>query len=106
MATVSIETMAATTAMTSTVMLTPMNHHVQKKTMKADFKPILMTMYYKLIPWPEVQELMEREGFQEHSSLAYETDKFGSQAYFIELQWLKQINELKAIEDEMEQTNN
>lgn len=43
---------------------------------------------------------------QEHSSLAYETNKFGSQAYFIELQWLKQINELKAIEDEMELTNN
>lgn len=104
MATVSIETMAATTAMTLTVMLTPMNHHVQKKTMKADFKP--KPMYYKLIPWPEVQELMEREGFQEHSSLTCETDKFGSQAYFIELQWLKEINELKAIEDEMEQTNN
>jgi hypothetical protein len=83
-----------------------MNHHVQKKTMKTDFKPILMTMYYKLISWPEVQELMEREGFQEHSSLTCETDKFGSQAYFIELQWLKEINELKAIEDEMEQTNN
>ena len=89
--------MAATIAMTLTVMLTPMNHHVQKKTMKTDSKPILMTMYYKLISWPEVQELMEREGFQEHSSLAYETDKFGSQAYFIELQWLKEINELKAI---------
>ena len=34
---------------------------------------------------------MELEGFEEHSSLA-DCDKFGPSAYFVEEEWLDEIN--------------
>ena len=39
---------------------------------------------YVLIQWPESQELMDEDWFDEESSLA-DFDKFGSSAYFIPL---------------------
>lgn len=48
-------------------------------------------MKYVLIEFPEIQEYMELEGFEEHSSLA-DCDKFGSSAYFVEEEWLDEIN--------------
>lgn len=44
-------------------------------------------MEYILFQWPESQELMEVEGFEEHSNLA-DCEKFGSAAYFVEKEWL------------------
>lgn len=45
------------------------------------------SMRYILIEFPDVQEYMDLEGFEEHSSLA-DCYKFGSAAYFVEEEWL------------------
>lgn len=42
---------------------------------------------YVLMEFPDVQEYMDLEGFEEHSSLA-DCSKFGSAAYFVEEEWL------------------
>ena len=42
---------------------------------------------YILVTWPESQKYMNLKGFEEHSSLA-DCTKFGSDAYFIEEDWL------------------
>ena len=46
-------------------------------------------MMFRLIQWPEVQDLMELEGFKENSSLA--SPIFGSSAYFVDEEWLKKV---------------
>lgn len=46
---------------------------------------------YKIIEWPEVQYLMDKPGFEEHSYLINDEkglDDFGSSAYFVESEWL------------------
>jgi hypothetical protein len=43
-------------------------------------------MKYILVQWPESQELMEIDGFEEYSSLAHPSE-FGSCAYFVEEDW-------------------
>lgn len=48
-------------------------------------------MNYVLIQWPESQTLMELEDFEEHSSLA-DCEIFGPCAYFVEKEWLDEIN--------------
>lgn len=48
-------------------------------------------MEYVLIKWPESQELMELEDFEEHSSLA-DCEMFGPCAYFVEKEWLYETN--------------
>ena len=47
---------------------------------------------YVLISWPESQELMGMEGFEEHSSLA-DCDVFGPCAYFVDKEWLESDEE-------------
>ena len=42
---------------------------------------------YIVVTWPEIQELMEEEGFKEHSYLINDDkgmEDFGSSAYFVE----------------------
>lgn len=48
-------------------------------------------MKYILIGFPDIQEYMDLEGFEEHSSLA-DCDKFGPSAYFVEEEWLDNCN--------------
>lgn len=43
---------------------------------------------YVLVSWPESQELMEMEGFDEHASLA-DCEQFGPCAYFVDKEWLE-----------------
>lgn len=43
----------------------------------------MMKELYYLVHWPESQELMEIEGFDEHSSLYLDE----SAAYFVEKDW-------------------
>lgn len=53
-------------------------------------------MSYIVIQWPEIQELMDKEGFKEHSFLVNDPlglDTFGSSAYFVNEEWLKTIND-------------
>lgn len=45
---------------------------------------------YEIIGWPDSQELMEIEGFEEHSSLA-DCEHFGPCAYFVEKEWLESL---------------
>ena len=46
---------------------------------------------FTIVTWPEVQELMDLEGFNENSSLAnseFDLEKYGSQAYYVNKSWL------------------
>lgn len=46
-----------------------------------------------IVCWPDTQELMEREGFYEHSWLIndeYGLRRFGSSAYVVEESWLEE----------------
>ena len=46
---------------------------------------------YTVVMWPEVQLLMDIEGFNEHSYLINDEqglNDFGSSAYFVEIEWL------------------
>ncbi|MCC8115093.1 MAG: hypothetical protein LIP03_14100 [Bacteroidales bacterium] len=48
---------------------------------------------YVTITWPEIQELMEKEGFDENAHLINDEtglDRFGSCAYFVRLDWLNE----------------
>lgn len=47
--------------------------------------------YYVIVTWPESQELMEREGFEENCHLINDEsglDLYGSSAYFVDKDWL------------------
>lgn len=49
---------------------------------------------YKVIQWPDIQELMDKSGFEDNSYLINDDkglDDFGSSAYFINLQWLEEL---------------
>lgn len=54
---------------------------------------------YELVTWPEIQEYMDSEGFEEHSCLAdddYFFGTYGSSAYFVDKEWKEKVdNELK-----------
>lgn len=46
---------------------------------------------YTVVTWPEVQLLLDSEGFREHSYLISDEqglDDFGSSAYFVETEWI------------------
>lgn len=46
---------------------------------------------YVIIQWPEIQELMTIEGFEENSYLINDTkgiEDYGSSAYFVDYYWL------------------
>lgn len=55
-------------------------------------------MIYEVITWPEVQELMSLDGFREHSYLVNDDkgiEDFGSSAYFVDIDWLESLTEMK-----------
>lgn len=48
---------------------------------------------YIVVQWPEIQELMEIEGFRDNSYLINDEkglEEFGSSAYFVNYNWYKQ----------------
>lgn len=52
-------------------------------------------MSYIVIQWPEIQKLMDKEGFRENSFLVNDPlglDEFGSSAYFVNEEWLNTVN--------------
>lgn len=66
-----------------------------KQVPSVTYKPVFNDNIYKVITYPEVQFLMEKEGFREHSYLINDTkglDEFGSSAYFVDTEWLKKVN--------------
>lgn len=49
---------------------------------------------YIVVTWPEIQDIMDCEGFEENSYLINDykgLDDFGSSAYFVKEEWLKSI---------------
>jgi hypothetical protein len=49
---------------------------------------------YTVIQWPEIQNLMNLEGFKDHSYLINDEkgiEDFGSSAYFIQVDWLNTL---------------
>ena len=67
-----------------------------------DVKAVLSEVFtpanaYVFIPWPDVQEYMEYEGFSENSTLCNDDEtleEYGSQCYFVDLQWINSIEEI------------
>ena len=47
-------------------------------------------MAYVLVEWPDIQDIMDEEGFEENSSLA-DCEQFGSSAYFVDEDWLNEV---------------
>lgn len=48
-------------------------------------------MFYEVVTWPDVQELMTIDGFRENSYLVNDEkgiEDFGSSAYFVNVDWL------------------
>jgi hypothetical protein len=46
---------------------------------------------YTVIQWPEIQDIMELEGFRENSHLINDErglELYGSSAYFVNTEWL------------------
>lgn len=64
-----------------------------------DIESILIDDYvdeddFIIVQWPEVQELMDKEGFNTNACLAndeWTLEKYGSQAYFVNKAWLNSI---------------
>lgn len=64
-----------------------------------DIESILIDEYvdeddFIIVPWPEIQHLMDKEGFDTNASLAndeWTLDKYGSSAYFVNKEWLKNV---------------
>ena len=53
---------------------------------------------YIVIQWPEIQELMEIEGFRDNSYLINDEkglEEYGSSAYFVNTKWLDKFFEDK-----------
>ena len=47
-----------------------------------------------IIQWPEIQDLMDKEGFNTNASLANDEwclEEYGSSAYFVNKQWLSKV---------------
>ena len=63
---------------------------------------------YTIVSWPEVQELMDKPGFEENASLVVNEqllDIHGSSAYFVKEAWLIEIELEKEEEDEEKEFN-
>ena len=55
-----------------------------------------MSECYVIITWPQVQEYMDKKGFDENSHLVINEplyDLYGDSAYFISSDWLNNLEE-------------
>lgn len=50
---------------------------------------------FKIIEWPEIQYLMNEEGFEENCALITPNDNIGigSSTYLVNKEWLESLNE-------------
>lgn len=51
---------------------------------------------YEVITWPEIQNYMDKEGFEENAYLVNDEqgiEDFGSSAYFVDVDWLNEVDE-------------
>ena len=49
--------------------------------------------HYEIIGWPDIQDIMDEEGFEENSALIDENENIGigSSTYLVDKGWLKSI---------------
>lgn len=66
-------------------------------------------MLYEVITWPRIQELMTLEGFRENSYLINDEKgmkDFGSSAYFVDIDWLMEVeNKIEMTEERYQYLN-
>lgn len=65
-------------------------------------------MFYTVVMWPEVQELMEIDGFRENSYLVNDNkgiSEFGSSAYFVDVDWLESTERIEMTEERYQYLN-
>lgn len=66
-------------------------------------------MLYTIITWPRIQELMLEDGFEDHSYLVNDNKgikNFGSSAYFVDIDWLMDIeNKVEMTEERYQYLN-
>lgn len=65
-------------------------------------------MFYTVVMWPEVQGLMEIDGFRENSYLINDDkgiSEFGSSAYFVDVDWLESIERIEMTEERYQYLN-
>ena len=50
---------------------------------------------YVIVEWPEIQELMDKEGFEKNTTLITPNDSMsiGSSTYLVDKEWLKSLEE-------------
>ena len=68
--------------------------------LKEEIKELINNLFstpddYVIVTWPEIQFFMDKEGFDLNASLANDEwvlEEYGSSAYFIRKDWLKQYN--------------
>jgi hypothetical protein len=49
---------------------------------------------YRVITWPDIQDLMVEDGFEEHSYLINDNkgmEDYGSSAYFVDVDWYQDL---------------
>lgn len=65
-------------------------------------------MFYTVVTWPEVQELMGLDGFRENSYLINDDkgiNEFGSSAYFVDVDWLNSLDNIEMTEERYQYLN-
>lgn len=50
---------------------------------------------YVIVEWPEIQELMVKEGFEDNTALITPNDNIGigSSTYLVDKEWFESLNE-------------
>ena len=50
---------------------------------------------YEIIEWPDIQELMDEEGFEENTTLIEPNDNMGidSSTYLVDKEWFESLKE-------------
>lgn len=51
--------------------------------------------YYEVIGWPDIQDIMDLEGFKENAALIEPNDNMGigSSTYLVNVEWLNSLEE-------------
>ena len=51
--------------------------------------------YYEVIGWPDIQDIMELDGFEENAALIEPNDNMGigSSTYLVNVEWLNSLEE-------------
>ena len=67
----------------------------QKKLISYKIKNLSDMEDYEIIGWPEIQDLMDKEGFEDNATLIEPNDSMGigSSTYLVDKEWLESLEE-------------